>query len=234
MSFLLKSERYEKKRVDFIKITAIVFCLIVIIQIIFPKLFPSFFLRVVSPIWSVRDRDDRDQTISELKAEIESMTLLSKDISENKPANTITARVLSLPPASFYDTLIINIGKDHGVVEKKKVYVGNMISIGEVAEVYENTSKVVLYSSPNQPYDVLVGTSSIKVTAYGKGAGVYEAEVPREAGIAVGDIVTVPAISHAIYGKVETVVTDPSRTFASIFFKSPVSIQSLTKVYVEQ
>jgi len=242
MNFHLKSDRYERKRIPILKGITLVFVCFVIIQFITPTLLPGIFHRTFSPFW-ISHPEDQSQTILELQAKIDSFKLIedehTKLITElgQKPvAETLLGYVLVLPPQSLYDTLIINIGNAQGVKVGKKVFAGEQILLGEIVEVYEKTAKAQLYSSPEQKYDVIIGlaSSSVRALATGRGGGMFEALVPREAKIQVGDSVTVPEITTAVYGKVEHVITDPARAFDSVLFQSSIPLQSLRRVYVEK
>lgn len=242
MNFHLKSDRYERKRIPVLKGISIVFVCFILIQAIAPTFLPSMAHRVFSPFWNA-NADDSAQTIAELQAKVASFELIEKEhetllseLGQKKPTDLIFARVLTLPPQSIYDTLIIDDGREQGVNIGKKVYAGNNILLGEVVEVYEKTSKVKLYSSPDEKYDIIIGTasSSVRATGVGRGNGMFEALVPREAKVNIGDIVTVPQISTTVYGKVSFIITDPARAFDSVLFQSPIPLQSLRRVYVEK
>ncbi len=242
MNFHLKSDRYERKKIPVLKSASFLFVCFILIQIIIPTFLPSLAHRIFAPFWIVKT-DDTIQTIAELQAKIESFSLIEKEytvlldeLGQKKPQELIFARVLTLPPQSLYDTLIIDSGSAQGVIVGKKVFAGKNILIGIVSEVYEKTAKVKLYSSPDEKYDVIIGvaSSSVRATAVGHGNGMFEALVPREAAVEIGDNVTIPEISNTIYGKVNYIITDPARAFDSILFQSSIPIQSLRRVYVEK
>ena len=242
MNFHLKSDRYERKRIPILKGITLVFVCFVIIQFVTPTLLPGIFHRTFSPFWTTKP-DDQSQTILELQTKIASYKLvedehakLLSELGQKSPNETLLGHVLVLPPQSLYDTLIIDIGSAQGVQTGKRVFAGEHILLGEIVEVYENTAKAKLYSSPEQKYDVIIGiaSSSVRAQAMGRGGGMFEALVPREAKIQVGDSVTVPEISTVVYGTVQYVITDPARAFDSVLFQSSIPLQSLRRVYVEK
>lgn len=242
MNFHLKSDRYERKRIPVLKGISLVFACFILIQIVVPTFLPRIAHHIFSPFWTVKT-DDTAQTIAELQTKIDSFSLIEKEhttllteLGQKKPSEMIFARVLVLPPQSIYDMLIIDSGSIQGVTVGKKVYAGNNILLGEVVEVYEKTAKVKLYSSPDEKYDIIIGTasSSVRAMGIGRGNGMFEALVPREAKVVVGDIVTVPQISTTVYGKVSYIITDPARAFDSVLFQSSIPLQSLRRVYVEK
>ncbi|MBP9701436.1 MAG: hypothetical protein KBD47_00455 [Candidatus Pacebacteria bacterium] len=242
MNFHLKSDRYERKKIPILKGITLVFICFVLIQILTPTFLPGVFHRIFTPLWSTT-LDDQTQLISELRSQIDSFKLIEEEhktilseLGQKKPSEVLLGHVLALPPKSVYDTLIIDIGVAQGVEVGKRVYAGNQILLGQIEEVQRNTSKAKLYSSPEQKYEVIIGvaSSSVRATAVGRGGGMFEALVPREAKVVVGNLVTVPDITTTAYGKVEYIVTDPARAFDSVLFTGPIPLQSLRRVYVEK
>lgn len=242
MNFHLKSDRYERKRIPILKGITIVFVCAILIQIITPNFLPQIFLRSIAPLWAQKG-DNQAQAVAELKNQIESLSLVENEykailaeLGQKKPSEFILGHVLIVPPTSVYDTVVIDAGSAQGVQIGKKVYAGGMIALGEIVEVHGASSKVRLYSSPEQKYEVIigVGSTSVRSIATGRGGGMYEVLAPREAKIQIGDNVTIPELSTVIYGKVAYIISDPARAFASILFQSPIPLQSLRRVYVEK
>lgn len=242
MTFHLKSDRYERRKIPVIKGIAILCALLALVQFVFPQFFPALFLRAVGPLWAIPTTDDRDQKIAELQAQVNAHALVEReyaallgDLGQRIPSDFILGRVLSVPPSTIYDSLLINVGEHDAVMAGQRVFVGNMIAIGTIAEVYQDTSKVSLYSTPGNTFDVIIGVGTTsRATATGRGAGQFEVVVPREAPVSIGDIVTLPSISTAPFGIVSAVIRDPATAFASVLFLGPVPLQSITRVYVEK
>jgi len=159
---------------------------------------------------------------------IELKELLGREVTEQ----TVFATVLTKPNRSLYDTLIIDVGENAGVIEGDRVLYGGTIVIGKIVEVFKGSSKVLLISSPGEEIDVMVGGSNIETMAYGRGGGVFELELPRDTDVVVGDVVAVPGIISRILGTVEHIETKPSNPFKTILFKGPVNIFELKWVEV--
>jgi len=96
------------------------------------------------------------------------------------------------------------------------------IPVGQVAVTFGNTSVVTLFSSPGQTYQVSIGLYHISATATAQGSGMFEAMVPNNSNIVVGDPVMVPSIQSGVFASVVSVVSDPARPYSSVFFQSPV------------
>jgi len=145
---------------------------------------------------------------------------------------TVLASVLAGPGQSLYDTLIIDIGEDFGVeIGDEVLYAGN-IMIGKVTEVLKRSSKVVLFSSPGELTDVLVGDEKITTTAKGRAGGNYEIRLPRDIAIAEGDVVLLPGITPRIVGYVEYIDVKTSDPFKLILFRDVVDSRQVREVEV--
>ena len=146
--------------------------------------------------------------------------------------NLLLSSVLVKPFLSPYDTLIIDVGSSSGITINDKVLADGNTYIGYVSDVYDNTSKVVLYSSPGQKVKVLMGNNNVEKEAVGQGGGNFKVQLPRESDVKEGDSITFPSISTNIFGVVEKVEFKESDTFQSVLFKNPANIAELKWVEV--
>jgi len=145
----------------------------------------------------------------------------------------VLSAVLIRPPFTGYDEYIIDIGKDFGVNINDKVYAPGDVLIGRVVDVLSDTSKVVLYSSPGQKYEVTVGENKDIATAVGRGGGQYEVVMSRDAVVKDGDFVLAPSVSDKPFGVVTAVLSDPAEPFETVLFASTVSIYNIRWVMVQ-
>ncbi len=100
-----------------------------------------------------------------------------------------SARVIARPPRTHFDSLIIDLGSDEGVVAGDTVTVFGVM-VGSVSSVSNDTAVVQLTSSPGSTRDFELGEPKAVVVAEGKGGGSFEALVPRDVVLALGDVVT--------------------------------------------
>lgn len=150
----------------------------------------------------------------------------------NNIENVVLSNVLVKPFLSAYDTLIIDVGSGNGVKVGNKVIADGNVHIGYISEVYNNTSKVVLYSSSGEKTPVLVGDNHVEKEAMGIGSGNFTVEVPRELDVKENDVIILPMISHNIFGLVEKIEIKTTDVFQKILFKSPVNISELKWVQI--
>ncbi len=167
--------------------------------------------------------------------EIASSSSSTNAITQNSIAkNRVLAPVLIRPPFAPYDEYIIDGGANLGFSIGDRVFASENVPIGSIAAVLANTSRVTLYSSPGQSYQVLVGPASIIATALGRGGGQYSAEVPRSANITSGDFVIAPSLYDQPFGIVKAVISDPSQPFQTVLFAPPVNPFQARWVLVEK
>lgn len=144
----------------------------------------------------------------------------------------ILSAILVKPFLSAYDTLIIDVGVSDGVKVGDKVLADGNIYIGYISEVYDTTSKVVLYSSSGEKINVLIGDNNVEKEAIGLGGGNFKVEIPKEIGLKEGDNIVIPSISTNIFSVVEKIEAKESDSFLDILFKNPINITELKWVEV--
>ncbi len=147
--------------------------------------------------------------------------------------NFVLANILAKPNLSPYDSLILDIGRNHGIKKGDKVVVNNIV-IGKIEDVYLKTAKVWLYSFPNETLDVAIGFDKVIGSAEGKGGGNFEVKFPREVPIKKGDVVVLPEMDLFILGTVESILTTPEDSVQTILFRIPINIFELRWVQILQ
>lgn len=153
---------------------------------------------------------------------------------KNEKANMILASILSKPNQSPYDTLIIDVGTKNGIFPEQRVFGLGNIPIGRIAEVYANSSKVILFSNPGEKTEVVVSGKNIFMQAVGRGGGNFEMIIPRDFILEKGAEIVLPGITSFILGTVQNIISDPRDSFQKALLASPVNIQELKFVEVEK
>lgn len=159
--------------------------------------------------------------------------------------NVILAGVLLRPPATPYDTLVVDAGEAEGVHSGDFVSAGGTTRIGTVGDVQTHTSRVVLFSAPGQTYDVLLRlanpadggvntTQTVPVVMQGQGSGSFVGQVPAGTAVKVGDPLVFPGIASAFAGSVSHVDYDPRQSFETLYAHLPVDILALQFVEIEK
>lgn len=204
----------------------------------------NLFWFFMTPVVSVRNALEAN-TVATLRAELASTTAaltdrnalqqenlaLKAQFGRDGRAQGILAGVLVRPPATPYDTLIIDAGKSEGILMGDAVSAGGTTRIGVVREVYEHTARVVLYSAPGESYQALLG-GKVPISLVGEGAGSMSAEVPAGTTVPLGTSVVASGIASSFIGTVSHVEMHDGESFETIYVQLPVNLFSLRFVEV--
>ncbi len=182
--------------------------------------------------------DDSVRPVSEnaYVASLETENAQLKELLGRAPEKNTSelAVILSRPPHTLYDSLIIDIGENSGLAPGDLVYADMNYLIGHIEAVHAASSVVKLFSSPGEKIEVLLGSSTIPVVAEGRGSGNFYIKVPRNIQVKEGDPIVVPSLHSLILGSAEKVDAGEGEAYAYIYFKLPVSFNSLRYVQVKK
>ena len=187
----------------------------------------------------IAERHRLEQSVLELQSTGEAERLLAKENEElrrllgGQSTERIAAGILGRPTELPYDVLVLDRGRQDGVLEKAAVYVGENQAIGFVEAVYENTSVVALVSSPGFESTVYIYGPNIYTTAVGLGGGTLRVNVPQGILLTVGDLVILPSFRGGLYGAISVVESAPTRPEQYGYVSMEVPLQSLHFVTIE-
>lgn len=148
--------------------------------------------------------------------------------------NRITSRILSKPPQSPYDTLVIDTGADDGVVLGDKVYLSDTVIVGLVTATTPHTSLVTLFSSSGETQSATDSRTGGTLVLEGQGGANFSAQVPKETDILWGDTFLYPAKSASVLGNVYYVDSNSQSSFKTIYVRIPVNIFQSQWVFVQK
>lgn len=151
-----------------------------------------------------------------------------------KGEDFILAGVLSKPNKSPYDTLLVDAGSNSGIKEGGKVFALGDIPVGYVSEVFSNSSKVVLYSSPGNITLCTISETDAFVDLMGRGGGNFLVTLPRDFEIEEGVSFLLPGVNSQLVGIFDSIISDPRDTEKKVIVKSPVNIQEIEFVTIER
>ena len=255
MTYLQANNRSNKRQKRTILVSGIVVLIIAALIFWTPHFFPSIFNTIVRPFWRMEfslqsgslrsptqllnENENLKQQLADAQVRMQTIQATETENAEFKAmlgrASTtprILAAVLKRPPFSGYDEIIIDAGLDKGFSTTSLVYASGNILIGKVSDVLGETSKVTLFSSPGQKYDVLIGAEHAPAVAVGRGGGQYEAQLSRDVKVVEGDVVVSPSLNDKAFGIVTGVLSDPAQPFETVLFAPPVNVYQLRWVLV--
>ena len=168
---------------------------------------------------------------NQLRAENEELKSLLSRTSDKK---LVLASIVSRPPQSPYDVVIIDAGSDNGVEPGMRATVYSNIIMGYVTEVFPKISKVKLISSPGEETNIMIENEKVAAVSVGLGGGNMEIRIPSSIQINPGDkIMTVETfpLLVGIAEKIEVSLPDP---FQKILFRSPFNLQQVKYITIER
>ncbi len=154
--------------------------------------------------------------------------------SSGREATMILATILAKPNQSIYDTLLVDAGAKQAVKAGNIVFALGNLPIGRIAEVYQNSSKVILFSNAGEKNQAIVSNKNIFMELIGRGGGNFEMILPRDLALQKGDQVVMPGLHPYVLAVVETTISDPRDLFIKALLTSPVNVQELKFVQVAQ
>lgn len=157
------------------------------------------------------------------------MSLGQLDITRN-----ILGIVLSKPSQTPYDTILINVGKESGVLVDSLVYAEGNIPVGTISRVFNTSSIVTLFSTPGQKTVVRLEEGGGDFELVGRGGGNFELELPRDALITQGTRVYLPGMINFYVATVGPVISDPRDPYKKVLLTSPVNMNQLTEVFIRK
>ncbi|MFA5791838.1 MAG: rod shape-determining protein MreC [Candidatus Paceibacterota bacterium] len=159
---------------------------------------------------------------------------------EKDKTNMVLSVILSKPNQSIYSTLIVDVGVKQEIKIGDLVFALGYVPIGRISDVYENSSKVILFSSVGEKNQGIIsseligGGGDIFVEVIGRGGGNFEMILPRDFILKKGDKVIWPGFNPYVFALVETTISDLRNPFTKTLLTSPVNIQGLKFVQIEK
>ena len=209
-----------------------------------------FFVAVSRPLLNLNKKDDEVSVLKNRVAELESKILLLEPLEkENQELKAmfshpedakkyILGAIISRPPQSPYDVLIIDTGSNNGVKEGMTATAFSNTLLGYVTDVFPQTSKVKLVSFPEEETNALIESVStgakISALAIGRGGGGMEIKIPSSVEVHSGDRIMTLGTYPLMLGIVERAEINLSDPFQKIFFRLPLNFQELKYVMIEK
>lgn len=149
---------------------------------------------------------------------------------------SLLAAVIVRPPGTPYDTLMLDVGSNEGVLVGDLVFAGGSVVIGKITEVYASTARATLFSAPGQIHNALIFSEngSIPVSLEGQGAGSFVGKVPQGTPVEEGQTILFSNIMPVFAATVSYVEAVPGESFQTIYMHIPTNPFTLRYVEVRK
>jgi cell shape-determining protein MreC len=145
-----------------------------------------------------------------------------------------TARVLVKPPQTSYDSIVIDVGAQDGVVEGDSVFVGQNVLLGRVSKAYPSTALVEMISSAGVSTEARLLLSELSLPLVGQGGGSFKVEIPRDTPIDESDFFVSSFDMSVVLAEVVKIIGDPQDPVKTIIAKTPFNIHYASHVFVKR
>lgn len=261
MNYRLKSRPKSGRPIKSI-IAVSVFLLLSLFAFVFPNITRTISQAVAKPLWLMRGGavntfggvrsfftfkstliaenktlENQVAMLEQKQIDYEAMQRENQDLKNmtgEAGGSRITARVLSKPPSSPYDTLIIDVGSSEGVTLGNKVYVSNSVAVGQVTSVTPHTSLVEMFSTSGRKQEASISRTGASFEIVGQGGANFKLEVPKDTDILWGDTFLYPTRSASVLGSVYYIDTNIQSSFKTVYIRIPGNIFSSQWVFVER
>jgi cell shape-determining protein MreC len=157
---------------------------------------------------------------------------LNASIHYKVETGNVAARVMSKPPFTPFDVMVVDAGELQGVEVGDRVMIGQTY-LGTITLVSTNSSQVTLLSSPFAKNESFIGDDALPVVLNGKGGGNFETSLPQGSNVKEGDLVfTYYLQTPLLIGKVSKVITDEDNTVMKVLMTVPFNLYAISHVEI--
>ena len=152
--------------------------------------------------------------------------------SQKQGLNTVISTVLTQPPQSPYDTIIIDAGSRDSITLGSVVSLPEGPILGRVSEIFTSRAKVKLLSSNGEETSAVLERGNVPVTLIGAGGGNFKIVLPHDITVEKEDRILSADITSRLVAIVGEINVSPTDSFKEVLAKSPTNIFSLRFVFV--
>lgn len=181
--------------------------------------FRGTLISLVSPIWKAKNIIVSGENVTPI-------------IDRQTESGLVVATVLTYPPQTPYDVIIIDAGSNESITIGSQVLLPEGPILGIVSEVFPKSAKVKLFSANGEETNAVLERNNVPVTLVGVGGGNFRLAVPRDIAIEKGDRILSPDITARLLATVGEVSVRPTDSFKEVLAKSPTNIFTLRFVFV--
>lgn len=225
------------------------------------SLIDNFIISTISPLWRAENRISRalgqgvdffssrqtlirenadlkeklasvEMELSSLYASQEQSRVLLELLGRTRREESVVASILTYPPQSPYDILVVDAGAQDRVVEGKTVFLPEGPELGVVSEVFSNTSKVKLFTTSGEETNAILERHNVPVVLQGIGAGNFKLVIPRDTEVEIGDRILSTRLTPSLLAVVEDIKVEPTDAFKEVLAKSPANIFNIRLVLI--
>ncbi len=184
---------------------------------------------------------DENAALREEVVRYRSLALSAGALQQQNAALARTARLALVRPGvtapivsseSSIGTFLVGAGRQDGVTAGDLIRSDDGFAIGLVETVQETTALCRSVFAPRAMIEATVGQAHIQLE--GRGGSNGRGKAPRDAAIAIGDVVTSASMRGYPIGQVGQIEQDSAGAFQEIYVRFPQDISAMRYVYIER
>jgi len=196
------------------------------------SLLDAIIISIISPIWKIKNVIITGNVIPSLPEEQTQKNILLELVGRKQESNIVIAAVLTRPPQTPYDVIIIDAGSNESLTIGSEVSLPEGPILGIISEIFPKSAKVKLFSASGEETNAVLERNNVPVTLVGTGGGNFRMTLPREIAIEKGDRILSPNIASRPLATVGEISVRPTDAFQEVLAKSPTNIFSLRFVFI--
>lgn len=189
-------------------------------------------ISLLSPLWRAENKLVIGEGNPPTLADETQVNKLLELVGRKENPNTVIAAVLTHPPQTPYDIIIIDAGSRDAINIGSEVSLPEGPILGRVSEVFAKSARVELFSTSGLETNAVLERDNMPVVLVGRGGGDFKLTVPRDVVVEKGDRILSPDITSRLLAVVEDVSISPTDSFQEVLAKSPINIFTLRFVFV--
>src|SRR3989344_8810447 len=195
--------------------------------------FDTAIISIVSPIWKVKNVMTTGNEVLSISKEQTQENILLELVGRKQKSNMVVAAVLTHPPQTPYDVIIIDAGSNESITIDSEVSLPEGPILGRVSEVFSKSAKVVLFSTNGRETNAVLERDSVPVVLVGRGGGSFKITLPRDVLVEKGDRILSPDITSRLLAAVEDISISSTDSFQEVLDRSPINIFTVRFVFVD-
>ena len=189
-------------------------------------------ITVVSSFWRAKNVITIGKTPSSQLSNLTQENILLELVGRKQKENMVVAAVLTRPPQTPYDVIMIDAGANESLAIGSEVSLPEGPLLGIVSEVFSTSAKVILFSATGKETNAVLERNNIPVTLIGAGGGNFRLNLPRDIAVEVGDRILSPDIASRPLATVGEVSVEPTDSFQLVLASGLTNIFNLRFVFV--
>ena len=199
---------------------------------VFVPFLDTTIISIISPILRVINVITINKEIPSISKEYTQENILLELAGRKQKVDMVAASVLTRPPQTPYDIIIIDAGSNESITIGSEVSLPEGPILGIISEVFAKSAKVKLFSASGEETNAVLERNDVPVTLIGHGGGNFRLALPRDIAVERGDRILSSDIASRHLATVGEINVEPTDSFKEILAKSPTNIFILRFVFV--